>query len=539
MILLIDNYDSFTYNLVQMLGGLGCHVKTVRNDEITIEEIEQLKPDQIILSPGPGFPKDAGICTAVIRKFKEIPILGVCLGHQAICEAYGMKITHARNLMHGKQSEIEIDNKDAIFTGMPAKIKAARYHSLIAADDTLPDCLKVIAKDPKQEEIMAVSHKEYPVYGLQFHPESILTPQGEQIIRNFLKISNKQGDSKMIAQAIHKLMSREEISYDMTKQVMDEIMKGEASEVQIASFLTALSMQGETVENITACAAVMREHCTSFNPETDVIDIVGTGGDEAFTFNISTVASFVVAAAGVPVAKHGNRSVSSKCGAADVLEELGVVLNLSGEQNKQVLKECGMCFMFAPTYHSSMKYAAPVRKELGVRTIFNILGPLANPAGASLQLLGVYDEELVMPLAKVLSNLGVKRALVVHGKDGLDEVTLCDDSVVCEVDNGSFNSYILNPEDLGLKKCQAKDLLGGDPAENARIARAILSGEQGPKRDIVILNAAFSIYLGIDGIMIEDAVKIATEMLDSGKAKAQMERFCSVTQKTAKIGESA
>jgi len=342
----------------------------------------------------------------------------------------------------------------------------------------------------------------------------------------------------MIAEAIQKLMNREEISYDMTRGVMDEIMNGEASEVQIASFLTALRMQGETVDNITACAAVMREHCTKFNPENDVIDIVGTGGDEAFTFNISTVASFVVAAAGIPVAKHGNRSVSSKCGAADVLETLGVVLNLSAEQNKKVLEECGMCFMFAPVYHSSMKYAAPVRKELGVRTIFNILGPLANPAGASLQLLGVYDEELVIPLAKVLANLGVKRALVVHGKDGLDEVTLCDDSIVCEVDNGNFQSYVLNPEDLGLKKCKTEDLTGGGPEENAEIARRILDGEKGPKRDIVILNAAFSIYLGIDGTTIADAVKIAEEMLDSGKAKAQMELFCETTRKYAKMGES-
>jgi len=338
----------------------------------------------------------------------------------------------------------------------------------------------------------------------------------------------------MITEAIQTLMNREDISYDMTKTVMDEIMSGKATNAQIASFLTALRMQGETIDNITACATVMREHCTKFNPESDVIDIVGTGGDEAYTFNISTVASFLVAAAGVPVAKHGNRSVSSKCGAADVLEALGVTLNLTPEQCKQVLNECGMCFMFAPAYHSSMKYAAPVRKELGIRTIFNILGPLANPAGASLQLLGVYDEDLVIPLAKVLSNLGVKRALVVHGKDGLDEVTICDDSIVCEVDNGSFNSYILNPEEYGIKKCKSEDLVGGDPKENARIALAILNGEKGPKREIVILNAAISIYLGKDGTTIADCIKIATDMLDSKKAIRQLELFIETTKKYAK-----
>jgi anthranilate phosphoribosyltransferase len=333
----------------------------------------------------------------------------------------------------------------------------------------------------------------------------------------------------MIGDAIQKLMNREEITFEMTKKVMDEIMTGEATEVQIASFLTALKMQGETVENITACAEAMREHCTSFNPETDVIDIVGTGGDGAFTFNISTVSSFVVAAANIPVAKHGNRSVSSKCGAADVLEELGVTLHLTPEQNKEVLKKCGMCFMFAPSYHASMKYAAPVRKELGVRTIFNILGPLANPAGARLQLLGVYHENLVLPMAKVLSNLGVKRAVVVHGKDGLDEVTVCDDTVVCEVEDGKFKSYLINPNDFGIEKCGSEQLAGGDKRVNAQIAKDILNGQLGPKRDIVLMNAGISIYLGKDGVDINTAIKIAAETLDSGKAKQKMEQFITLT----------
>jgi len=334
----------------------------------------------------------------------------------------------------------------------------------------------------------------------------------------------------MITEAIRLLTENHDVSYDMTKVVMKEIMSGEATHAQIAAFLTALKIHGETIDNITACATIMREHCTKFNPEVDVIDIVGTGGDGAFTFNISTVSSFIVAAAGIPVAKHGNRSVSSKCGAADLLEELGVQLELTALQNKKVLKDCGMCFMFAPTYHASMKYAAPVRRELGVRTIFNILGPLANPAGATLQLLGVYDESLVLPLAKVLANLGVKRALVVHGKDGLDEVTICDDSLICEIDNGSFSSYLLNPEDYGFNKCHAEALTGGDSVVNASIAHEILAGQKGPKRDIVVLNAALSIYLGRDGTAIEDCIEIAKEMLDSGRAKRQLEQFITATR---------
>lgn len=333
----------------------------------------------------------------------------------------------------------------------------------------------------------------------------------------------------MITEAIHSLTDNKEISYDMTKIVMDEIMSGKTTDAQIAAFLTALRMHGETIENITACATVMREQCEKLNLGVDVIDIVGTGGDELFTFNISTIASFIVAAAGIPVAKHGNRSISSKCGAADLLEALGARLDLTASQNEQVLKDCGMCFLFAPQYHVSMKYVAKVRKELGIRTIFNILGPLSNPAGATLQLLGVYDENLVVPMAKVLSNLGVKRGLVVHGKEGLDEASICSDSTICEITNGVLNSYTFSPERFGFVKCKLDQLKGGNPIENAQIAHRILDGEKGPKRDIVILNAALSIYLGKENFTIEDCIDLAKGILDEGKAKEQMENFIVAT----------
>lgn len=333
----------------------------------------------------------------------------------------------------------------------------------------------------------------------------------------------------MITKAIHLLTDNREISYDMTKMVMDEIMSGKTTNAQMAAFLTALRMQGETIENITACATVMREHCVKLNLGVDVIDIVGTGGDESFTFNISTIASFIVAAAGIPVAKHGNRSVSSKCGAADLLEALGAKLDLTATQSEKVLRDCGMCFLFAPKYHISMKYAAAVRKELGIRTIFNILGPLSNPAGATLQLLGVYDENLVVPMARVLSNLGVQRGLVVHGKDGLDEVSICDDSMICEIKNGVLNSYILEPNKYGFVKCDPEQLKGGNPIENAQIARDVLDGMAGPKRDIVILNAALSIYLGKKDSTIEYCIDVAKNIIDKGKAKEQMENFIIAT----------
>jgi len=333
----------------------------------------------------------------------------------------------------------------------------------------------------------------------------------------------------MIQEAIYQIINKQNLSLEQTKNVMEEIMEGRATNAQIASFLTAMRMKGETIEEITACATVMREKCTKIRPNKDVLDIVGTGGDEANTFNISTVSAFVVSAGGVPVAKHGNRSVSSKCGSADLLEALGVNIALTAEQSAQTLEKIDICFMFAPTYHTSMKYAAPVRKELSVRTIFNILGPLSNPAGANMQLLGVYDENLVEPLARVLANLGVKRAMVVHGHDGLDEVTLCSTTTICEVNNGRLNSFFISPEQFGLKRCQPSDLVGGDPQENARIAKDVLMGQKGPKRDVVVLNSALCLYMSHNHITLRECVKMAEDLIDSGAANAQLQKFITMT----------
>lgn len=335
----------------------------------------------------------------------------------------------------------------------------------------------------------------------------------------------------MIQKAIHDVIEGQDLSFQSAKDVMNEIMSGETTEAQIAAFLTGLRMKGETIDEITACATVMREKALKLEADFPVIDIVGTGGDEAGTFNISTTSAFVVAAGGVPVAKHGNRSVSSKSGAADVLENLGVNLNLSSSQSEEVLRKTKMCFMFAQAYHASMKYAGPVRKEMGVRTIFNILGPLANPAGATMQLLGVYDPNLVEPLAQVLSNLGVTRGVVVCGEDGLDEATLTGVTHVCEIRFGKLTIYDITPEEFGLCRCTLPELLGGDPKENAVITRDILSGAlKGPKRDIVILNSALSLYLGIDDCTIQDCIQTATDLIDSGKALNQLNAFIKATR---------
>ena len=329
----------------------------------------------------------------------------------------------------------------------------------------------------------------------------------------------------MIQQAIYKILNKENLTLETTKCVMEEIMGGNATNAQIAGFLTSMRMKGETIDEITACAMVMREFGTKLAHDGDVMDIVGTGGDEANTFNISTISALVISAAGIPVAKHGNRSVSSKCGSADVLEALGVKIDIPVEKSEAILKQIGLCFMFAPFYHSSMKYAAPVRKELGVRTIFNILGPLASPAKANLQLLGVYDENLVEPMARVLSNLGVKRAMVVHGHDGLDEVSLSTKSTVCEVNQGKVNSFFLDPHQFGFEYCSKEDLIGGSPAENAEIALSILNGKKGPKRDVILLNSAVCLYMSYNNITLRECVRLAAETIDSGKALTQLKEF--------------
>ena len=334
----------------------------------------------------------------------------------------------------------------------------------------------------------------------------------------------------MIKEAIYQLINGNDLTYEQAREVMEEMMTGTATQAQMGGFLTALRMQGETIDEITAFATVMREKGIKIEPEREVIDIVGTGGDEVGTFNISTTSAFVVAAGGVPVAKHGNRSVSSKSGAADVLERLGANLDLTPEQNEKVLNACDVCFLFAQKYHSSMKYAAPIRKELGVRTVFNILGPLSNPAAATMQLLGVYDKKLAKPLAQVLSNLGVTRGVAVCGEDGLDEITLTGETDVHEIRFGEITSYNITPEQFGLRRCALQELIGGTPEENAQIARDILTGkEKGPKRDIVVMNAGMSLYLGKDGISLEEGLQMAQEILDSGKAYEKLQEFVKLT----------
>ena len=336
----------------------------------------------------------------------------------------------------------------------------------------------------------------------------------------------------MIKEAIIKLSKKQDLTYAEAETVMDEIMSGQATPVQMSAYLTALSLKGETIDEITASAAGMRAHCIKLLHDMDVLEIVGTGGDGSNSFNISTTSSLVIAVGGVPVAKHGNRAASSKSGAADVLEALGVKITLTPERSAEILKKINICFLFAQNYHIAMKYVAPIRKELGIRTVFNILGPLSNPAGANMELMGVYDQSLVEPLAQVMANLGVNRGMVVYGQDSLDEISMCAPTSVCEIRDGKFTSYEITPEQFGYERCEKGALTGGTPAENAEITKAILKGEEkGPKRQAVCLNAGAALYIAGKAASIEEGVKLAEFLIDSGAALKKLEEFVEETNK--------
>ena len=336
----------------------------------------------------------------------------------------------------------------------------------------------------------------------------------------------------MIKEAIIRLSQKQDLSYDEAEQVMNEIMEGKATDVQMSAYLTALSLKGETIDEITASAAGMRAHCIKLLHNMDVLEIVGTGGDGANSFNISTTASLVIAAAGVPVAKHGNRAASSKSGAADVLEALGVKIDLPPERSAQLLKKIQICFLFAQNYHIAMKYVAPIRKELGIRTVFNILGPLSNPAGANMELMGVYEEELVEPLAQVMAKLGVVRGMVVYGQDKLDEISMSAPTSVCEIRDGWFQPYEIAPEQFGYTRCTKEELTGGTPEENAEITRKILSGEdRGAKRCAVCLNAGAAIYIAGKAATMEEGVRMAERLIDEGAAAGKLEQFIEESRK--------
>lgn len=540
MILLIDNYDSFTYNLYQYIGELYEDIQVVRNDEISIEEIEAMHPQALIFSPGPGYPKDAGITVDAVRYFSgKLPLLGVCLGHQSICEAFGGTIIRANVLMHGKASRINLDVTCPLFEGLPQFVSCGRYHSLITQESDFPTCLKVTGRD-EDGQIMALAHREHPTFGVQFHPESLLTEDGKRMLANFLNFIpgisvplppiQEEKPKTALRQYVTKAVDGKDLTEQEAAEAMEIIMSGNATNAQIAALLTALRMKGETIPEITGFAKGMRQKALHVTGCEESIDIVGTGGDLANSFNISTTASFVIAAAGMPVAKHGNRSVSSKSGAADVLESLGVKIQTNPEQAKACVENVGISFLFAQNYHGSMKYVAPVRKELGLRTVFNVLGPLTNPASTNYIVMGVYDKALLPVMANVLLGLDIKRAMIVYGNDGLDEISISDSTSVAEVRDGKVTEYEIAPEDFGLPRGTKEEIVGGIADENARITRGILDGSiQDAKRNIVLLNAGCALYISGKADTIADGIALAAEQVDSGRALTKLRELVEFT----------
>jgi len=526
MLALIDNYDSFTYNLVQYLGELGADIRVFRNDKITLDELIALKPDHLVISPGPGEPiKDGGISADAIKYFTgKIPVLGVCLGHQCLGAVFGGKVDRAPRLMHGKTSPVTHDGQ-GIFKGIPSPFEAMRYHSLVVYDP-IPAELEVIAVTD-EEEIMGLKHRQHPTYGVQFHPESILTEHGKQLLKNFLDIKPiaTQGEYSMLKPFIGKAINRTDLSSAEAEEAMNIIMTGQATPAQIGAYLVALRMKGETIPEIIGSVRAMRSNGVKVNladPSEHIYDIVGTGGDGAHTFNISTAAAFVLAGTGRKVAKHGNRAASSQCGSADVLGALGVNLDLSSEQVAKAIDTIGIGFMFAPKFHPAMKHVGAARKEIAQRTIFNILGPLTNPAGANIQLTGVFDAKLTEPLAQVLNELGARAALVIHGANGLDELNPTGINRVSHLKDGAVRTYDLDPADFGLALATVQDLRGGTPEESAVMMRDILSNKlKGARRDAVLLNAAAAIVAETGDF--KSALKEVTASLDGGKALAKLD----------------
>ncbi len=563
MILVIDNYDSFTYNLVQLLSALGADVEVRRNDALTAEEALALSPAGIVVSPGPGTPSDAGISRDVIRAAAEagVPLLGVCLGHQCIAEVYGAAICRSPRPVHGKTDEITHDGQH-LFAGIPSPFTATRYHSLCVDADTVPESLEVQASTP-DGVIMGVHHRELPIFGVQFHPESVLTPEGTKLLANFLDVAGEvplargasgtpaivaaaggaarasagAADVTSAAGAIGRVATGSSLTEDEAYVVMNQIMDGEATPSQISSLITGMRMKGETVDEIVGFARAMREHATPVRPTvTGYIDTCGTGGDGLHTFNISTSTAFVVAGAGVPVAKHGNRAVSSAAGSADVLEALGIDITLDATDVGRCVDEAGVGFLFAQSLHSSMRHAGPTRREIGIRTVFNILGPLTNPAGAKRQLLGVYDARLAPVMAEVAGRLGAERVLVVNGHPGMDEVSGSGPTTVAEFDaeTGDVRTYEITPESVGIARGTLADIAGGDAAENAAIVRSVLGGETGPRRDVVVLNAAAALLAAGKAADLAAGVALARESIDSGRALAALDALVAVSQRLAR-----
>lgn len=521
MILLIDNYDSFVFNIKTMLNQLtNDEIAVYRNDKITLDEIKRLSPNAIILSPGPKHPKDSGICLEIFKARLNVPVLGICLGHQALGLCFGAKIQRLKEVAHATSSQISLIAQSELFREFPKDFSVMRYHSLEVVD--LPSELEALAYT-KDKVLMAMRHKDLPYFGVQFHPESYFSEYGLKIFENFLKFkgqtSQKVSEKPTLTSFITKLQDNQGLNTDDFAQICQIIASREYEAVQLGALLVLITEKSLDERSLSALVSNILKYSQTFNDESEMIDIVGTGGDGFKSINVSTTTAFILGALGVKVAKHGNRAISSASGSSDVLGALKIPAFDSIAKQVKVLDEQGLTFFHAPFFHSLVGEVKEVRAKLGVRTVFNVLGPLLHPnLSLKYQLMGNYHAPVHRLLIEVLRNLGRKHALVVRGNDGMDEISICDETSIYELKDGQIFNYTISPEQFGFKRAFHSEIVGGDAKQNAKILLDTLSGKQkGAKFDIVVLNAMFALYTANRVPTPAAAKDIVLEAIHSGK----------------------
>ena len=535
MIVVIDNYDSFTFNVVQSLERLSKdRVEVLRSRECEISDIEALKPDYLVISPGPGTPSEAGISIEAIKHFAgKVPILGICLGHQAIGQAFGAKIVQAKYIRHGIVEEMDFDGR-GLFRIIGKSASFTRYHSLVIDESTLSPDFEVTAR-AKDGDIMGVRHKTLMIEGVQFHPESIASQAGDDLFRAFL---NYRRENLPVSDYLTQLLSKKPLSREQAALFMENLTDGIMDEKVTASILTAMALRPQpTADEMAGCAEVLLKKKTPFPLSSNgLAEIVGTGGDCKGSFNISSLSAIVAASCGQPIAKHGNRAVSSKSGAADFYEHLGVKIMATPEKTAELVSKTGFGFLMAPVYHSAMRFAAPIRKALGIKTIFNVLGPLLNPANAEFEVLGVYSKDLMADYARAAKKLGAKRVMVIASRDGFDEISPCQPTDVYQInEDGKEYQYTIDPEKYGISAANGNadesELAGGNGAENAELALQILNGKGRPTiKAAVGLNAGAVLYISGKARTIKDGYDMAIQAIESGKAKEKLEEIRAVSE---------
>lgn len=521
MILLIDNYDSFVFNIKTMLNQLtNDEIAVYRNDKITLDEIKRLSPNAIILSPGPKHPKDSGVCLEIFKARLNVPVLGICLGHQALGLCFGAKIQRLKEVAHATSSQISLIAQSELFREFPKNFSVMRYHSLEVVD--LPSELEALAYT-KDKVLMAMRHKDLPYFGVQFHPESYFSEYGLKIFENFLKFkgqtSQKASEKPTLTSFITKLQDNQGLNTDDFARICQIIASREYEAVQLGALLVLITEKSLDERSLSALVSNILKYSQTFNDESEMIDIVGTGGDGFKSINVSTTTAFILGALGVKVAKHGNRAISSASGSSDVLSALKIPAFDSIAKQVKVLDEQGLTFFHAPFFHSLVGEVKEVRAKLGVRTVFNVLGPLLHPnLSLKYQLMGNYHAPVHRLLIEVLRNLGRKHALVVRGNDGMDEISICDETSIYELKDGQIFNYTISPEQFGFKRAFHSEIVGGDAKQNAKILLDTLSGKQkGAKFDIVVLNAMFALYTANRVPTPAQAKDIVLEAIHSGK----------------------